>query len=159
MSITTRLLMLFLDLWSALSPLELKRPVHSQQCEPAEPLAKHPRVDQNLICVLRRKMTDRWHFFYFAWSFVPMCFLVPIRCDVHLSWKWQECRHNTKYAHTESRQNSAFAFNCQSCGEKKTFFFLINDAWIKENIFCPCSLGLISTYKLDSVTSKVPISM
>ncbi|KAK3143492.1 hypothetical protein QOZ80_4AG0300960 [Eleusine coracana subsp. coracana] len=28
------------------SSLELKRPVHFQQCEPAEPLAKHPRVEQ-----------------------------------------------------------------------------------------------------------------
>jgi hypothetical protein len=41
----------------ALSPLELKRPVHSQQCEPAEPLAKHPRVDQNLI-LQRRSMSS-----------------------------------------------------------------------------------------------------
>jgi hypothetical protein len=35
-------------------------------------------------------------------------------------------------------------------------FFLINHAQIKENIFWPCSLGLISTYQVDSVTSKSP---
>ncbi|CAL5014408.1 unnamed protein product [Urochloa decumbens] len=32
-----------------LSPLKLKRSVHLQQCEPAEPLAKRARVEQNLL--------------------------------------------------------------------------------------------------------------
>jgi hypothetical protein len=43
----------------ALSPLELKRSVHSQQCEPAEPLAKHPRVEQNLISQRSMSSTAR----------------------------------------------------------------------------------------------------
>jgi len=42
------------------SPLELKRSVQFQQCEPAEPLAKHPRVEQlpsnNLL--LQRSMSS-----------------------------------------------------------------------------------------------------
>lgn len=39
--------------------LELKRPVHFQQCEPAEPSAKHPRVEQlppNNLVLQRRSM-------------------------------------------------------------------------------------------------------
>ncbi|TKW24002.1 hypothetical protein SEVIR_3G024000v4 [Setaria viridis] len=41
----------------ALSPHELKRSVHFQQCEPAEPLAKHPRMEQNLL-LQRRSMSS-----------------------------------------------------------------------------------------------------
>ncbi|CAN6229886.1 unnamed protein product [Urochloa humidicola] len=40
-----------------LSPLELKRSVHLQQCEPAGPLAKHARVEQNLL-LQRRSMSS-----------------------------------------------------------------------------------------------------
>ncbi|CAN6236514.1 unnamed protein product [Urochloa humidicola] len=40
-----------------LSPIELKRSVHLQQCEPAEPLAKHARVEQNLL-LQRRSMSS-----------------------------------------------------------------------------------------------------
>ncbi|KAF8660288.1 hypothetical protein HU200_057857 [Digitaria exilis] len=45
-----------------LSQLELKRPVHFQQCEPAEPSAKHPRVEQlpvppNNLLLQRRSMS------------------------------------------------------------------------------------------------------
>ncbi|RLM75350.1 uncharacterized protein C2845_PM15G24010 [Panicum miliaceum] len=44
-----------------LSPLELKRSVQFQQCEPAEPLAKHPRVEQlspNNLLLQRRSMSS-----------------------------------------------------------------------------------------------------
>jgi hypothetical protein len=59
--------------------------------------------------------------------------------DVHLSWKWQDCRHNTEYAHMGSKQNSDSTFSRQSCSERKKdiLFFLINHAQIKENVFRP----------------------
>ncbi|KAJ1273264.1 hypothetical protein BS78_06G266400 [Paspalum vaginatum] len=44
-----------------LGPLELKRTVHFQQCEPAEPLAKHPRVEQlppDNMLLQRRSMSS-----------------------------------------------------------------------------------------------------
>uniref|UniRef100_A0A0A9DP08 Transcriptional coactivator Hfi1/Transcriptional adapter 1 n=1 Tax=Arundo donax TaxID=35708 RepID=A0A0A9DP08_ARUDO len=44
-----------------LSSLELKRLVHFQQCEPAEPLAKHPRVDKlplDNMLLQRRSMSS-----------------------------------------------------------------------------------------------------
>jgi hypothetical protein len=102
-------------------------------------------------------MTDRWHFFLLHSEVLYQCaYWCP--SDVHLSWKWQDCRHNTKYAHVGSRQKSDQRSAVRVVLKERHSFFPDTSCPNKGKhlLFWPCSLGLISTYKVDSVTSKSP---
>jgi hypothetical protein len=82
---------------------------------------------------------------------------VPIRCTFELELAILQAHHRRFTFGIQAE----FCFRVQVVRsvvkESHSFFSLVNDAQIKENIFC-CrySLGLISTYKVDSVTNKSP---
>jgi hypothetical protein len=79
-----------------------------------------------------------------------MCFLVPIRCTFELEVARLQAQHRICIL---MWGNGRILLSCSAIRvvvKERHSFFLINHVQIKENIFWLCSLGIISTYKVDS---------